>query len=243
VVERQQLHRRRHGTGGAPAAISDSCPGTWVATEAEVLRLALALALLSGCPFAAGVPGSRTDVSPVMTRSNGDLHAGVQVVTGAHYASIETRDRPFDVGAGYIYQHLPSAASAAMDEADPDPGLDLHAGFLSFDHNLQRERYWRTWGGARGELWFHPGGEKLPGGSVRLGVEVFARASDSGPVSGDCVAGIGVAHGTSALGLFLDAGARFMPGGEIATTASVGISVRLPTLLVAGFALPCPDSW
>lgn len=208
-----------------------------------MLRLAAAVLLLAGCPFAAGVPGSRTDVSPMTTQSNGSLHSGVQVVTGAHWASLDTRDQPFDVGGGYIYQHLPTEASAqvasSMDADAPDPGLDLHAGFLSFDSNIYSERTWRTWAGARGELWWHPSGEKLPGASVRLGVELFGAASDSGPVSGRCAAGVGIVHGTSALGVFLDAGARAMPGGEIATTASAGITVRLPSLLVFGVAIPC----
>lgn len=210
-----------------------------------MLRVAAVLLLLTGCPFAAGVPGSRTDVSPVTTSSNGGRHVGVQVVTGAHWASLDTRDHAFDVGGGYIYQHLPSEASAvidsSMDQGDrrSDPGLDLHGGYLSFDSNIHRERTWRTWAGARGELWVHPGGEYQPGGSVRLGVELFGGASDAGPVSGRCAAGVALVHGTSALGLFLDAGARRMPGGETATSASAGITVRLPSLAVFGVALPC----
>ena len=180
------------------------------------------------------------------TATNGTRHAGLQVATGAHWASLDDRaHHGFDVGAGYIYQRLPSEASAVLAssagdemEAESDSALDLHAGYLAFDHNIYARRNWRTWAGARGELWFHPSGDKLPGASVRLGVELYAGASEAGPVSDRCAAGVGIAHGTTAVGLFIDAGARRMPGGETATTASAGISVRLPSLAIFGVAIP-----
>jgi hypothetical protein len=213
-----------------------------------VVRIAAVLLLCTGCPFAAAVPGSRTDVSPMTTQSNGARHAGVQFATGAHWASLGTNDKSFDVGAGYIYQHLPSEASAVEssiekrddddDAMEEDPGISLHGGYLSFDRNVHARRRWRTWAGVRGELWRHTTGDMLPGGSVRLGVELYGSSSTAEPVASKCAAGIGLVHGTTALGVFFDAGARMMPGGEVATTASAGISVRLPNLAVFGVAIP-----
>ena len=209
------------------------------------LFAAVVLALLTGCPFAVGVPGSRTDVSPMTTNSNGARHAGVQVATGAHWASLNTHDQKLDVGAGYIYQHLPREASgeviaSSSTDGQMDQGLDYHGGYLSLDSNIHRRSHWRTWAGTRGELWFHPDGDVLPGGSVRLGIELFAGGSKSEPVSENCVIGVATSHGTTGVGLFIDAGARLMPGGTMATTASAGITLRLPSVLIFGLALPLP---
>lgn len=208
----------------------------------RALAPAALLLLLAGCPVAAGLPGSRIDVAPVTASSSSG--PGLEVAAGGHWASSTTDPGTnYDVGAGYMQQRFAADPRGALQPAAMRAGEArvFHAGYLSFDQRIGGAPHWRAWAGARGEVWF--GGERdvdLGAGAVaRLGLELFATGSSSGPVEDRCFVGTGASHGATAIGVFADAGVRRLPGSrEVAAVAAAGLSVRLPTLFVAGIGIP-----
>lgn len=215
------------------------------------LAPAALLIFLAGCPVAAGLPGTRTDVAPVTTISSaspGGVETGLQVAAGAHWASIaDDPGSAYDFGAGYMMQRFAAPDLGSAGDLEPaamrsGEARVFHAGYLSFDQRIAGAPHWRAWAGARGEMWFASAGRGVDlgaGAVARFGVELFATGSSSGPVEDRCFVGTGYSHGATAIGAFVDGGVRRLPGSnELAAVAAAGLSVRLPSLFVVGLAIP-----
>lgn len=147
-----------------------------------------------------------------------------EILAGVHWASLAWRPTRFDVGVGYVgsFRMIDNAMKLSDDE------LRMHGGYLSLATRIASGSHWRTWFSARGELLraYHAGREMSAlGSSLRIATELFGSVATGGNKVGII--------GTAAIGIFVEATYRDVPGelGPFGVTS--GISCRLP-LVVAG---------
>lgn len=101
---------------------------------------------------------------------------------------------------------------------------------------LRRRGIHRVWLSARGELLMRDR-TVAPGLYARATWEVFAPVHDGGPYESKSGVGVGVAHGSLGLGLFIEAGPQRTEDGRTTFAATTGLSLRLPFLAALGFDL------
>ena len=184
------------------------------------------------------VPPVEIDVGgtvPVDGATNGP---STDVLVGMHWASLAWKPTSFDIGAGYVGSlrvRGTGAAIARMSEPAEERGLlSLHGAYLSVGRRILEQGHVRAWLSMRGELLegkLADSYELVPGGAVRLAVELFARDGKAGG-GGNA---FGVFVGAVAVGFYVEASHRAIPSEQGATGISTGLSVRLPFVLaVAG---------
>ena len=113
---------------------------------------------------------------------------------------------------------------------DLDDARDLHGGYLDVAYTLSRGHGHRSWIGARGELLFRGAPDvdsRVAGVYARAAWELFKPSEGlfGGFTSRGFGGGAGVSRGTSALGLFIEAGAQRGENDESAFVATAGLSV------------------
>jgi hypothetical protein len=210
-----------------------------------VVRTVAVLALLQlggGClPFA--LPPSRTDVGLSTVQGSAGGTSGLRVQSGVHLASgASGDDLGYDVGVGLIREVSPPTANgdAVLMSREPPRGAGPRSGgYLEIARAIARSSSRRTWVGLRAEYLESQDRDVASDASVgvgaRIGWELFAPVSASGGELAGCGGVAGVAHGTAAVGVFAESGARRLPDGTIAFVATAGLSLRVPT--VAGFVV------
>ena len=187
------------------------------------MRFVLLAVLLSGCiiPFATpplkGELGGGTRVGREGERNSKTLHAAV----GTHLASGTTSTtQRFDVGAGWT-----------MDKTADTLAHGLYVDAAVF---VDRTRRARTSVGGRGELrWMDEG--RAAAAKLRIDAELFGSGSREFESDGHCGSTSGVHHGTTAIGVFVEAGHVWAPGDPMTTrggnawVATAGLTLRLPS--------------
>ena len=147
----------------------------------------------------------------------------LRVAAGVHLASLlPSSTLPIDVGVGYVLNAFPG-----------DDSRVLHGAYGEVSPIVVRRPDWRVTIGARGELIIASPSRLDDGYGLfgRVGVEVFRPVyGGGGHASGSSAIG-GVAMGTLAAGLFLEAGAQRLPGGDVTRVAVLGVSFRTPVVL------------
>lgn len=191
--------------------------------------------------FAGALPPSRSDVGLTMQQPDGEMRSGVRVSTGAHLASATLNEaQDYDIGVGYVFERVEESGGDITQTMDADAGRPRtsHGAYISAAKlltNNMRESH-RTWLGVRAE--YLDGSEANGGDSVsvlaRTTWEIFGAGEGAGAQSDSCGGAAGYAYGTSALGLYLEGGARRSLDNEASFAATVGVSMRLP--FVFGFA-------
>ena len=207
------------------------------------------VALAGGC--AAGIlPPSRTEIGSAVIATDEGPRSGLRLATGAPLASGQVRpDVGFDVGGGYLYERQATAgaepgpdtvafgaepgagAAGGPGPAAPAAPIEGHGAYLEVSHVLQGRGASRSWLGARGELMRlrEPGASRTAAGLyARAAWELFAAGSEAGSGPTRCGFATGFAHGTFAVGLFVESGARWVEGEEPAFVAVGGLSLRMP---------------
>jgi len=214
--------RQRMGAKCPPPGSHD-WPGSCPTGSVRPLLLALVL-LSSGCPFVVGVPPAKLDVGS-MAISGEHENRPVRMSAGVSWASGSLdEDIPFDVSSGYLYELAESGAGA-------------HGAFLQGQTRVGGGRYWRALAGLRTETIYD---QAWAGGvGMRFDLELFGVGSGTAPLEDDCLSGIIGARGQTAIGTYVEAGYRHYPGEHVAMVTA-GLSIRIPTLLAAGFVLPLP---
>jgi hypothetical protein len=186
-----------------------------------MLRLAV-LALLGGC-FPYGLPPLKGELGAT-TQTNRST-AG-RVAGGAHLASgTLRRDQPFDIGAGAFYE---------WDEI----GTRAKGAYGDVALFVDRGARTRTSLGLRGELRYDEMSRAGMGAKLRIDHEIYG--ATTAPYSGadGCSMIVGGAHGTGAIGLYVEAGSAWMPDTDRAFVATAGITVRIPA--TAGLIIGIP---
>jgi hypothetical protein len=193
---------------------------------------ALVIAIVAtGCvvPFAIpplrGEIGSSTRIGRAGEAGSSSLHAAA----GTHLASAtRRRDQAFDVGIGGTYEQTATATSRGI--------------YLDGAVFVDRTRRTRTSVGARGELrWLVDGlGERnAMAAKLRIDHEVYGGGTRA--FSGDdaCGAIAGAFSGTTAVGVFAEAGRVWsgMPEDD-AWVATAGVSMRIPSAIGVYFGIP-----
>ncbi len=199
--------------------------------------------VLLGFPMQACVAGvlppSRSDIGTTIQQPDGELRTGLRISTGAHLASATlNKEEPYDVGIGYVYERAEASGKDVTMKAPVEGGAQgartSQGVYLSAAHllSLNLKEHHRTWLGMRAE-YLHAS-EEDGGPSVSLLArgtwEIFGVGEGAGGFSDSCGGGAGFAYGTTALGVFLEGGARRSLEGEASVVATAGISVRLPFL-------------
>lgn len=188
-----------------------------------VLGLAVVLATGTGCVIPFAIPPLRGEVGAA-TKVAGEGPRSLQAAGGVHLASGTVRhDQRFDLGAGYIYAH--NAETSAQ-------GFYVDGALF-----VARRGHARTAIGARGEVLWLPMGHALAA-KLRVDHELFGGSEGDSDSSGRCGFAVGHHVGTSAIGLYTEAGPTRLPGGELAWTASAGLTVRLPAVFGAWIGIP-----
>ncbi len=161
--------------------------------------------------------------------------------TGAHLGSATlNEEQDYDVGIGYVFEQVEESGGDITEKRAASPGgaRTSHGAYISaaklLTNNL-RENH-RTWLGVRAE---YLNASAVDGGDsvsllARTTWEVFGAGEGAGAQSDSCGGAGGYAYGTSALGIYLEGGARRSISNEASFAATAGISVRLP--FVFGFA-------
>jgi hypothetical protein len=136
---------------------------------------------------------------------------------------------------------MPETAPA-IDEADESDDVDeAHGAYLELSRTVSTGRQHRAWLGLRSELLWHepeigPAQRSL-GISTRLSWELFSGSEGSGSKDTRCGFVAGVWQGASAIGLFVETGARAVEGAPTEMVATAGVSVRLPIVMGVGMDL------
>jgi hypothetical protein len=206
--------------------------GALLAASCRV-RLALLAVVLTGCiiPFATppvkGEIGGGTRVGREDERNAKALHAAA----GTHLASGTTSEaQPFDVGAGWTMEKTADTIS--------------HGIYLDAAVFIDRTRRTRTSIGARGEVrWLDEG--KAAAAKLRIDTELFGSGSRDFESDGHCGSTMGTHYGTTAIGLFVEAGHVWAPAGDPMSTtggnawvATAGLTVRLPSAVGVWVGVP-----
>jgi len=185
------------------------------------------VALASGCimPFATpplrGELGRSSRLGHEGDRGGAALHGAV----GAHLASATTRgDQAFDVGVGWLVEHTPDQTS--------------HGAYLDGAVFVERGRRARTSAGVRGELRSLVEGTAVAA-KLRLDTELYGGGHADFRSDDRCASAAGTFYGTTAIGLFVEAGREWSTGmTEAAWVASAGVSIRLPSTVGIAIGIP-----
>jgi hypothetical protein len=201
-----------------------------------VLRLA-PLLLATGCiiPFATppikGEIGgatrvgraTRLDGDEMRTASSSALHASV----GAHVASATLSNKQrFDVGTGWTMERTKDAMSNGV--------------YLDTSWFIDRGGHARTSIGARGEFRWLDDGAKGAAAKLRIDTELFKAGTSDFESDTKCGSTAGQHIGTTAIGVFVEAGRAWAPemsGGD-AWVATAGVTVRLPSAVGVWIGIP-----
>ena len=186
--------------------------------------MAIAMTLgphLGGCAAPIGIPPLRGEIggSAIVGEPGRALHAG----GGAHYASATLgRAVPVDFGAGGFVEVATAGTTTA--------------GYVDGALFVDRSPRTRTSLGARGELRRSAGGFGA-GAHLRIDHELYAPSQGPWTAHDRCCVGFGFHHGTSAIGVYVDAGRVWQPEGA-AWTASAGVTLRIPSVVGVLVGIP-----
>nr|MBA3820353.1 hypothetical protein [Deltaproteobacteria bacterium] len=149
------------------------------------------------------------------------LHAAV----GTHVASgTRRRDQPYDLGLGWTFEQTTLTTSHG-----------IYADAAAF---IDRTRRTRTSDGGRGELRTMTLGYAVAA-KLRIDTELYTPAKQSFTDSDHCGVMAGSYGGTTAVGLFAEAGRVWStePDGD-AWVATAGVAVRIPSALGVYVGIP-----
>ena len=201
-----------------------------------MLRL-VPLLLATGCiiPFATppikGEIGGATRVGRA-TRLDGDeMHtassSALHAAAGAHVASATLTERQrFDVGAGWTMERTKDTASNGV--------------YLDTSWFIDRGGYARTSIGARGEFRWLGDGAHGAAAKLRIDTELFSAGTSDFESDTKCGTTAGTHFGTTAIGVFVEAGRAWAPemnGGD-AWVATAGVTIRLPSSAGVWIGIP-----
>lgn len=196
------------------------------------MRFVLLAVVLSGCiiPFATpplkGEVGGGTRVGREDERNSSAFHAAV----GTHLASgTRSAQQRFDVGAGWTMEKTADSISN---------GLYVDAALF-----VDRGTFSRTSLGARGEMrWVGDG--HAAAAKLRIDTELFQGLVEDFKGNDKCGTSSGTYVGTSAIGLFVEAGRVWAPtdpmtnAGGNAWVATAGLTLRLPSSVGVWVGIP-----
>lgn len=171
----------------------------------------------------------------------------MRVQTGAHTASTNhAKLAKTDVGVGYVYERTEAAqqpaalATRPLPEKPDDPN-EAHGVYAEFSRAIVSRRHHRAWLGLRSELLWREQGlgdrHKSLGVATRMSWELFGRSDGSGSKSTDCGFVAATWTGTTALGLFVETGARTVEGRPTELVATAGATIRFPFIMGMGMDL------
>jgi hypothetical protein len=207
-----------------------------------VLRLlALVVVVLPqlNCAAAIALPPTRTDVGTMVVH-DGAMHNGTRVSSGMHWASgTRSRNVPFDIGAGAVYEHRAAAANEVPKSVGQPASAAEHTvgGYIEAASRLSASGVTRSWIGGRAELLRHTGsGESTASLSARLSWEVYGGGTSAGADGGGSGFAAYLAGGTIGIGPYLETGVRRASVGHTEMLVTAGLSVRLPAIVAFGFA-------
>lgn len=210
-----------------------------------------------------GIPPMEVDVGATAPIGGGAAIVGpsTDVLVGLHWASLYWKPTTFDIGIGYVgsfREMLPGFApdtersreepkATAEQRIDPSgvarttmPAagdtrhrFSLDGGYLELGRTLVNQKHFRAWVSARGELLdanLNGWAFSALGAAMRVASEVYVSgaAITGGHDSGAMVVG------TFAIGVYVEASHREIPGALGPNGFTAGLTLRLPFIL-AGF--------
>ena len=189
------------------------------------MRCLLLLVLASGCiiPFATpplkGEIGGATRIGRASRLDDNEQRSGdssMHAAVGSHVASATLSDRQkFDVGAGWTMEKTKDSMS--------------NGAYLDTSWFFDRASHARTSVGARGEVrWLDEG--HAAAAKLRIDTELFDTGTRDFTGDDKCGTTSGTLFGTTAIGVFVEAGRVWAPemSGGNAWVATAGVTVRLP---------------
>lgn len=166
--------------------------------------------------------GRATRIDGEEPRGASSLHAAV----GSHVASgTMSGKQKFDVGAGWTMEKTKDSMSNGV--------------YLDTSWFIDRENISRTSVGARGEFrWLDQG--NAAAAKLRIDTELFTTGSRDFDNDDSCGNSSGTTFGTTAIGLFVEAGRVWGPemSGGNAWVATAGVTFRLPTSVGVWIGIP-----
>ena len=176
-------------------------------------------------PAAEPKSATRLDGDEMKTASSSALHASA----GSHLASATLTNRQrFDVGAGWTMERTKDSMSNGV--------------YLDTAWFIDRGGYARTSIGARGEFRWIDGGHGAAA-KLRIDTELFKAGQSDFESDTKCGSSSGQHIGTTAIGVFVEAGRAWAPemSGGNAWVATAGVTIRLPSSVGVWIGIPWCD--
>lgn len=174
------------------------------------------------------LPPAKLDVGTIaVSDRHGDFAMGTSLLVGLNWATLYPKRTGFDIGIGYVGTFLPEPESRYLarggDPVAPSQLASAHGGYLEVSLLANERKHMRTWISGRGEL-LESNGQGGLGMATRVSTELWG-----GILAG---AGNGGIVGVFAIGLWAELGVRELPNDGLARQLSMGISGRLPFVIV-----------
>ncbi|MGN6104748.1 MAG: hypothetical protein ACTHU0_06580 [Kofleriaceae bacterium] len=179
--------------------------------------------LLAGCVVPFVTPPLRTEIGGA-TQLTADRRVDrLHMAVGTHLASGTTRTPRFDLGLGWVF--------------DLGDGAITQGGYFDSSMFVAARGSTRTSVGQRTELLW-TAGRVGAAAKLRLDHELFGLADGEFSSSQRCGIAAGRAHGTPAIGLYVEAGHAWLPESPNAFVATAGITLRAPATYGVAIGIP-----
>lgn len=180
--------------------------------------------LLVGCVVPFVTPPLRAEVGGATQVSSDRRVDRLHTAVGTHLASGTAARTPrFDLGLGWVFEH--------------GGGETTQGGYLDSSLFVAARGSTRTSVGQRTELLWTSGGVGLAA-KLRFDHELFGGADQEFSSNSDCGIAAGRAHGTPAIGLYVEAGHAWLPESPNAFVATAGITLRAPATYGVWIGIP-----
>ena len=216
-----------------------------------VLGLVSFLTIQTGCAVVLGAPPVRADLGSVVTANNGTVDHGLRASVGTHVASGTTsRDVPFDLGVGIVYERSGATAGGVYDRAGvgseslglvseqlPDQPNEItnvsYGGYLESSLRLHARGSSRSWIGSRFEvIKGQDSGPTHLSLTGRLSWEIYDGGTGAGADSSGTSFVMFAGAGTFGVGGYIESGVRHTMSGDNEFLMTGGLTLRIPAFVL-----------
>lgn len=199
--------------------------------RAWMVAVALSVSSIAAAkPAGIIVPPVEAEVGAGAPVDGSEVGTSTEFRIGLHWASLYWKPTRWDVGIGFVTSSRSTFTGTVERSIAPEQqGLSLNGIYFSTAYAIESHKHWRTWLGGRFEML---GGSRdgrdvaTTGVALRLATEVFSAGAGG---AGDHSA-VALFAGAIALGVYVEAVQRGLPGGLGELDAGAGLSMRIPFL-------------
>jgi hypothetical protein len=176
------------------------------------------------------VPPVEAEVGAGSPIDSTEVGTSAEFRVGLHWASLYWKPTRWDVGIGFVTSTRSTFTGTVERSIAPEQqGLSLSGAYFTTAYAIESHKHWRTGLGGRFEMLrgSRDGRDVATSGlALRLATEVFSAGAGG---AGDHSA-VAMFAGAFALGVYVEAVQRGLPGGLGELDAGAGVTMRIPFL-------------